>query len=100
MPKQENMSAEAVVRASTSLPTALFAGAVSVPLNEEAKMLVTELDPKMAKIRNDVAATLELCHDGNKPDVEKLDQDIKSLKRETQLIQEIVVGVLSGAVTR
>lgn len=42
---------EGIARAVVSLPTALFVGGVSGPLNAEASALVEKLDPKLSEIQ-------------------------------------------------
>lgn len=42
---------EGIARAVVSLPTALFVGGVSGPLNAEASALADKLDPKLSEIQ-------------------------------------------------
>lgn len=76
----ESIPPEGVARAISALPTALFIGDVSGPLNAEAATLSEELDPKFSAIQADIAATLELCHAGNEPVVGRLKEDVESLR--------------------
>ncbi len=55
------LDAEAVARAVTDLPAALFIGDVSGPLNAEASTLVEELDPKLEEIKVRRTKTLHRC---------------------------------------
>lgn len=50
-PSETNLNAEAIARAVTSLPAAVFIGDVSGPLNAEASALAERLDPKLEEIK-------------------------------------------------
>lgn len=50
-PSEAPLNAEAIARAVTGLPAALFIGDVSGPLNAEAGALAEELDPKLEEIK-------------------------------------------------
>lgn len=76
----EPLSADGIARAVSSLPTALFVGDVSGPLNAEATTLSQQLDPKLNEIRAEIAATLELCHAGNEPSAGALKEDVEALR--------------------
>lgn len=47
----DSLNAESVARAVASLPSALFVGDVSGPLNAEAIALAEKLDPKLEEIK-------------------------------------------------
>lgn len=50
-PAEAPLSPEAVARAVTGLPAALFIGDVSEPLNAESTALGEKLDPKLEEIK-------------------------------------------------
>lgn len=50
-PVEAPLNAEAVARAVTGLPAALFIGDVSGPLNAETSALGEKLDPKLEEIK-------------------------------------------------
>lgn len=60
-PSETPLDAEAVARAVTGLPAALFIGDVSGPLNAEASTLAEELDPKLEEIKVRTTETLRRC---------------------------------------
>lgn len=71
---------EGIARAIAALPASLFVGSVSGPLNAEATTLASKLDPKLAEIQADIAATLELCHPGNEPSAGRLEGNVDELR--------------------
>lgn len=80
---------EDIARAVAALPAALFVGSVSGPLNAEATTLASELDPKLADIQEDIAATLELCHAGNEPSVGRLKEDVEEVRAGGDLVWKL-----------
>lgn len=63
-PSEAPLNAEAIARALTGLPAALFIGDVSGPLNAEAGALAEELDPKLEEIKVSARASsspIEAC---------------------------------------
>lgn len=74
------LAPESIARAVAALPASLFVGSVSLPLNAEATTLASQLDPKIADIQGNIAATLELCHSGNEPSGGRLKDDVEELR--------------------
>ncbi|CAN0245551.1 unnamed protein product [Pylaiella littoralis] len=95
-PSEAPLNAEAIARALTGLPAALFIGDVSGPLNAEAGALAEELDPKLEEIKRDIDATLELCHSGNEPSPGRWQDDVKAVTSSVQSIKAMAVSVLNG----
>ena len=50
-PSEAPLNAEAIARAVTGLPSAVFVGGVSGALDAEASALVDKLDPKLEEIK-------------------------------------------------
>eukprot|EP00903_Cladosiphon_okamuranus_P011298 g10653.t1 len=95
-PVEAPLSPEAVARAVTGLPAALFIGDVSGPLNAEASSLGEKLDPKLEDIKADIDATLELCHSGNEPSAEQWHEDVGAVRLGVQSIKAVAMSLLNG----
>eukprot|EP00752_Nemacystus_decipiens_P005779 g5228.t1 len=95
-PGGPSLSPEAVARAVTGLPAALFIGDVSGPLNAETTALGEKLDPKLEEIKADVDAALELCHSGNVPVADQWYEDVEAVRLGVQSIKAAAMSLLNG----
>ncbi|CAM9342001.1 unnamed protein product [Ectocarpus sp. 6 AP-2014] len=95
-PSEAPLNAEAIARAVTGLPSAVFVGGVSGALDAEASALADKLDPKLEEIKTDINAALELCHSGNEPSAGEWQDDVETLRAGVRSIKTIAVSLLNN----
>ncbi|CAM9688359.1 unnamed protein product [Ectocarpus sp. 12 AP-2014] len=95
-PSEAPLNAEAVARAVTGLPSAVFVGDVSGALDAEASALADKLDPKLEEIKTDINAALELCHSGNEPSAGEWQDDVETLRSGVRSIKTMAVSLLNN----
>ncbi|CAB1111380.1 unnamed protein product [Ectocarpus sp. CCAP 1310/34] len=95
-PSEAPLNAEAVARAVTGLPSAVFVGGVSGALDAEASALADKLDPKLEEIKTDINAALEVCHSGNEPSAAEWQDDVETLRSGVRSIKTMAVSLLNN----